>query len=235
MRKRSRARRRRELKDLVDAGDADAIVAWARGTADAPALLVTRLIDRDDRKRWTATVALSRVLGEVAARGDLEPVRVIIRRLLWNMMDESGGLAWHGPEAIAEILFEVPELQVEYGRIAAAYVDEGPFEASALYLMARLAPRDPEQFDDLVPRLVDALDWPDPFARAQALRALAVLRPHAARVEASRLLDDDMVLPEYDAASATVGETTVGRIARDIFGEAEAARPEPARRVAAGC
>jgi len=218
MAKKTRAARRRELKGLVEQGDVDAIVTWARQVSDAPAMLVTRFIDRDDRRRWTATVALARVLEEVAATGELETIRVIIRRLLWNMMEESGGLAWHGPEAIAEILVRVPVLQPEYGRIVAAYIDEEPFEASALYLIGRLAPRTPEQFEDLKDRITDALAWPDPFARAHALRALAAIRPNAARKRACLLLEDHATLPTYDAEANTIGETSVAAVAGEIAG-----------------
>lgn len=227
--KRARGSRRRELKALVDGGDVAAIVAWARRVKDAPALLVPRVFDLDPGKRWVATVALAETLGEVARRGDVEAVRVIVRRFLWNMMEESGGLAWHGPEAIAEILVEVPELIAEYGRITAAYVDEEPFGPGALYLIARLAARAPELFDDLVPRVTDALGWDDPFARAQALLALAALRPGAARRRALLLLEDRSRVPVYDRETARVGESTVGETARRVAGSAEAEPGEAER------
>ena len=38
------------------------------------------------------------------ADSDMEAARVIMRRLMWNLNDESGGIGWGSPEAMGEIL-----------------------------------------------------------------------------------------------------------------------------------
>ncbi|MEA3417440.1 MAG: hypothetical protein U9R02_15080 [Thermodesulfobacteriota bacterium] len=35
---------------------------------------------------------------------DMESARVIMRRLIWNLNDESGGIGWGSPEAMGEIM-----------------------------------------------------------------------------------------------------------------------------------
>jgi hypothetical protein len=46
-------------------------------------------------------------MGEVMAHladKDMESARVIMRRLMWSLNDESGGIGWGAPEAMGEIV-----------------------------------------------------------------------------------------------------------------------------------
>ena len=218
-----RVARARALRSLVDRGQVERIVDWARGQPDAATLLVARTFDRDDARRWTATVALGRILGEVARERGPEPVRGVIRRLLWLMNDESGGIAWHGPETVAVVLRHAPALLPEYGRIVGSFVDEEPFGPGTCWAIATLAPEAPELFDDLADRVAARVSSPDPFERASALRALGTLRPRAARSAAAQLEDDRAEIPDYGLEQPAVGVTTVARVARMVIESLERA------------
>ena len=44
------------------------------------------------------------------AEHDMESARVVMRRLMWNLNDESGGIGWSSPEAMGEIMDPFPGL-----------------------------------------------------------------------------------------------------------------------------
>lgn len=212
-----RVNTRRLVRKLVARGDIDGLVRWAKDEPNAAAALVTRVFELDDTKRWWAIVALGRVSGQMAANGDLEGVRKVVRQLFWLMNDESGGIAWHGPEAIAEILTNVPSLVSEYGRIVASSINEDPFGPGAHWAVARLASFEPEQFHHVEPQLVESLTADDPWLRGYALTALDVLQPERARERAEALLADRSPLAVHDSATASVSTTTVGEIAARLL------------------
>ncbi|MEH0018331.1 MAG: DVU0298 family protein [Desulfobacter sp.] len=65
-------------------------------------------------------------MGELALRvsgKSMEKARIILRRIMWNLNDESGGIGWGSPEAMGEILSKSPELASEFKSILFSYLD----------------------------------------------------------------------------------------------------------------
>jgi hypothetical protein len=61
-------------------------------------------------------------LGLAVSRLEKEDhARVLVRRLLWSLNEESGNLGWGAPEAMGAILAQSPALAAEYGRIFLSY------------------------------------------------------------------------------------------------------------------
>ena len=52
---------------------------------------------------------------------DMESARVIMRRLIWNLNDESGGIGWGSPEAMGDIMACHERLAGEYHRLLVSY------------------------------------------------------------------------------------------------------------------
>jgi len=209
----TQAERRARLRELLDVRDEARLLAWARQEPRAASTVIAAIFETDDLRRWRAIEALG-TLAEDAARKDLETVRDWVRRIFWNMMEESGGLMWHGPEAIGEMLARVPPLIREFASPLGSYRAEEPFEAGTYTALARLALVDPETIREIVPYLVSGLRDPDPRIRAHA--ALAVFRSgaDAGRSAAERLWDDDERIVVYDRDSGALRETTVGDLVR---------------------
>ena len=65
--------------------------------------LFSFLYHRDEQIKWRAVNAMGAIVSKLADE-DMESARVIIRRLMWNLNDESGGIGWGSPEAMGEIL-----------------------------------------------------------------------------------------------------------------------------------
>ncbi|NIR18057.1 MAG: HEAT repeat domain-containing protein, partial [Desulfobacterales bacterium] len=79
--------------------------------------------NEDQDVRWSAVKAMGRVVAKMADE-DMESARVIMRRLMWNLNDESGGIGWGSPEAMAEILTCHDGLAKEYAHILISYARE---------------------------------------------------------------------------------------------------------------
>ena len=85
--------------------------------------LFSFLHNTDQDIKWAAV----RAMGEIAAGmadADMESARVIVRRLMWNLNDESGGIGWGSPEAMAEILAHHEGLAEEYAHVLLSYARE---------------------------------------------------------------------------------------------------------------
>jgi len=59
--------------------------------------------------RWRAITAMGEAVMQMAGR-DMEYARNIMRRLIWNLNDESGGIGWGSAEAMGEIMARVPQV-----------------------------------------------------------------------------------------------------------------------------
>jgi len=105
---------------------------------------------RDDVTRWKAVAAIGRVVARIAEE-DLERARVVIRRFMWMLNEESGGMAWGVPEAMAESLACQRQLAEEYTSILISYIwPEGnyleypPAQRGVVWGIGRLAKVHPD-------------------------------------------------------------------------------------------
>lgn len=53
--------------------------------------------------RWRAVSCMGKSVARLAEE-DLEAARVVMRRFLWSLNDESGGIGWGAPESMAEAM-----------------------------------------------------------------------------------------------------------------------------------
>lgn len=139
------------LNDLL-AGDDFALLA--QETDQIPAsVLVTPLISFlyrvEHRLKWHAVSLLGRTMSRLVQE-DMEDARLIMRRILWNLNEESGGIGWGMTEALGEIMAVNPALADEYGHMLVSYMrEENYLELPALqrglmWGLGRLAMARPE-------------------------------------------------------------------------------------------
>jgi len=164
------------LKELLIQRDFDKIRDWAENIRNPQRALLSLAFDSDELIRWRAIETIGKVTA-LWAKNDLKKIRNLIRQQLWQMNDESGGLVWHAPEIIGEILVNVPELVDEFAPLFFAYLDEEPFERGSHLAVYRVASIDPRPFVDWVKKLTASLDRPDKYIRAYALLALGEIDP----------------------------------------------------------
>ena len=104
----------------------------------------------DELVKWRAVTAMGVVVARLAHE-DLESARIVMRRLMWNLNDESGGIGWGSPEAMGEIMARHDRLAKEYACILVSYINEaGNFlehemlQRGVLWGLGRLAHTRPE-------------------------------------------------------------------------------------------
>jgi hypothetical protein len=66
-------------------------------------------------------------------------LRETIRRLIWSMTDESGGIGWSAPEMMGEIIRNNPGEFLDLVPILWSFREEELFTASVLWAMGRIA------------------------------------------------------------------------------------------------
>jgi hypothetical protein len=83
--------------------------------------LFSFLFSLDENLKWRSITAFGEAVARLA-KCDLESARIIMRRLMWNLNDESGGIGWGSPEAMGEIMARSPRLAEEYSTILVSYI-----------------------------------------------------------------------------------------------------------------
>ncbi|MGD9210669.1 MAG: HEAT repeat domain-containing protein [Desulfobacteraceae bacterium] len=129
---------------------------------------------KEEHIRWHAITAMGAVTSRMAAF-EMEHARIVMRRLMWNLNDESGGIGWGSPEAMAEIMARCVPLAYEYASILVSYADpNGNFiehdklQRGVLWGLGRLAQVHPAHVADAAPFLTAYLTAPDPYLRGLA-------------------------------------------------------------------
>ncbi|BBO91177.1 DVU0298 family protein [Desulfosarcina ovata] len=172
----------------------------------------------DETIRWRAITAMGTVVCQLAETA-MESARVVMRRLMWNLNDESGGIGWGSPEAMGEITAGHAGLAGEYGRILISYIDPaGNFleyeqlQRGSLWGVGRLAHARPVLVQPAADHLCAFFDAADPTLRGTAIWAAApILNPDiCTRIAAHG--SDDAPLRLYRQMRIT--KTTVAELAR---------------------
>lgn len=135
----------------------------------------------DEVLKWRAITAMGAVVSHLAER-DLESARVVMRRLMWNLNDESGGIGWGSPEAMGEIMARSRQLADEYAHILMSYADENgnylehePLQRGVLWGLGRLAGERPDLVRRAEPSIIPFLRSQDPTIRGLAAWVLSTL------------------------------------------------------------
>jgi len=213
----ARARQRNEARRLLEAFDLDGLERWASGTGQAMMLLQGLLSDPDDLTGWRAVEGLAAVAA-ARARGGLEPARELLRRALWLMNDESGGLLWHGPQLIGAVLARLPDLGGEFLEVLASFLEEEPFRAGTRWGLWRVAAVRPEAAAVVAASHATALAASasdgDPLVRGCAALALQAAGGPAA---AAAFAGDEAPLAVFDFRTGALRLTTVRQAASGAF------------------
>jgi hypothetical protein len=182
---------------LLRCGDAAAERAWLElPTRKAIHALMSFLYSTDPRMKWCAVQAMGTMVARLADE-DREAARDVIRRLMWNLNDESGGIGWGSAEAMGEILARHAGLAAEYLHILLSYAreDGNPLDndgllQGVLWGLTRVAETRSDLLHDTAGHLTVHLQSPDARVRALAVVLLGVLGDASVREGLATLTDD---------------------------------------------
>lgn len=163
----------------------------------------------EEMLRWRAISAMGVVVDHLAGQ-NMESARVIMRRLMWNLNDESGGIGWGSPEAMGEIVAVHKGLATEFHRILISYVDpsgnylEHPaLQRGSVWGVGRLAHARPDLAKPAAGFLPDFFESPDPFLRGLAIWAVTPVLSDRLRPLVKAHLSDDAPLRLYHQLTLT--------------------------------
>lgn len=136
--------------------------------------LIACFYDVDESVRWRAIAAAGALVADLAET-DRESARVIMRRLMWMLNDESGGIGWGAPEAMGEITASSPAMAKEYAEILCSFVypdrnflEHPGLQRGLLWGLGRLAQAERHRVRDALPHILPFMNSKDPIHRGYA-------------------------------------------------------------------
>jgi len=194
--------------------------------------LFSALYRSEETLRWHTVTLFGEVLARLAEK-DLEAARIVMRRYIWSLNDESGGIGWGAPEAMAEGIFHHDRLCDEYVHMLLSYMQlDGPLEhqdgnylelpalqRGLLWGIARVAEKRAALLleKNVVPDLLRYMTSEDAVVRAFAARALGLLGAVTAEEALRAHLSDSHEVRFYRSGEFTV--LTVGEFAKISLGQ----------------
>ncbi|MBW1852184.1 MAG: HEAT repeat domain-containing protein [Deltaproteobacteria bacterium] len=149
--------------------------------------LFSLLYSTDQKIKFAAVSAMGAVVSKLADE-NMEAARVVIRRLMWNLNDESGGIGWGSPEAMGEILArheglaeEYAHLLLSYAREDGNYLEHTVLQRGLLWAIGRLAQTRPHLVQDSAHFLTPFLTSDDDGVRELAVWITAMLEKEEMR------------------------------------------------------
>lgn len=186
--------------------------------------LFSFLFSLDENIKWRSIAAFGEVVARLA-QSDLESARIIMRRLMWNLNDESGGIGWGSPEAMGEIMARSQTLADEYAHILISYIrPEGNFlehqalQQGVLWGLGRIAHIRPEMIEDAAEFLQPHLRSEDATSRGLAVWVAGALSNKSTHSLLKHLTDDKARFKIYLAGKMV--ELTVSELAQKALIEA---------------
>lgn len=175
--------------------------------------------------RWHAVTAFGLVVAGLADTAP-EKARIIMRRFLWNLNEESGGIGWGSAEAMAEIMAQSPLLAKEYHNHLLAYIHEdhcrpdcyleyAPLRRGAVWGLGRLSQVRPDLTLRAEPDLLCALKDCDGPIRGLAAWTCGILGLNSAAPGLQHLQTDATPLDLYTDRREI--QTTVARLAQEAL------------------
>ncbi len=165
-----------------------------------------------DQVRWNAVFCFGTIVPRLAGES-IDEARVIIRRFLWSLNDESGGIGWGAPESLAEIMCHCGQLRREYLHMLISYMCEDGEELyqdgnylelpmlqrGLLWGIGRLCQchRDEMIEQNIVENVAAYLSSTDSTVSGLALWSLGLLQAKSTAQRIAPFLDKDKVIQIY--------------------------------------
>jgi HEAT repeat protein len=165
--------------------------------------LFSLLYSHDPGIKWAAVSAMGAVVAKIAD-DEMEAARVVMRRLMWNLNDESGGIGWGSPEAMGEILTCSDPLAEEYANILLSYTrEDGNYlehemlQRGLLWGIGRLAQVKPHLIRDSAQYLIPYLKVKDANVRGLAVWITCLIDMKEASPYLKKLREDSSEIQIY--------------------------------------
>ena len=136
--------------------------------------LISGLYHPEEICRWRAVVGMGMTVNAMVP-SRIEWARVVMRRLMWSLNDESGGIGWGAPESMGEIMAVCKPIAREYSQILKSYIhpdrnylEYPPLQRGVLWAVGRLGYKRPLNVNGIGHLLLPFMKASDPFLRGLA-------------------------------------------------------------------
>ena len=196
---------KKQILELLSYKDFEKALTQISGLSARQAVnpLFSFFYNSDELIKWRAVTAMGAVVSNLADH-DMESARVIMRRLIWNLNDESGGIGWGSPEAMGEIMARHGRLAGEYHKILISYImPDGNYleheilQRGVLWGVGRLAHARPQLVEDSVLFLLPYMESEDANLRGLAAWTAGLFDSNTTRMLLKRLENDQAALTIY--------------------------------------
>lgn len=185
----------RELRTYLAARNFQAVSELSATQRRTLSFLTALSYDPEELVAWRAVEAFG-LAADVLAEGEPEFVRGHLRRLMWLLNDESGGIGWRAAESIGEVLHYRPEMFADFIPILLSFLDmeaeedSARFRAGVLWGIARLAQVRPQACRPVRMTIRSFLSDSDAQVRGVAAWCLGFIGSRAEEADLDALLND---------------------------------------------
>ncbi len=163
--------------------------------------------------KWRAVTAMGLVTADLANQ-DMESARAVMRRLIWSLYEESGGIGWGAPETLAEIMAcheglakEFVNILVSFVMLDGSFLEFEPLQCGVLWGFARLAQAQAPllRSHNALEYVIPFFESNDPNVRGMAIWSAGLLDDGNNRQLFERFLHDQNEIPFFwDGRHSTV-------------------------------
>jgi hypothetical protein len=157
----------------------------------------------DDIVHWRAVSAMGVVTAGLVDK-NMESARVVMRRLIWNLNDESGGIGWGSPESMGDIMARSDVMAREFSKILVSYVlpygnflEHDILQRGVLWGLHRLSEANPGLTHGVAAFVRPFLTSRDSFHRGLAIRFAEAVRDTNAIPFLEDLIHDNTLISLY--------------------------------------
>lgn len=177
--------------------------------------LISLMLHNDPIIRWRAVIAIGEVVNKLVST-DMEGARIVMRRFMWSLNDESGGIGWGAPEAMCVCVARNHKIADEFGHMVVSYLNPDgnyleyePLQRGLLWGIVHVAQKSPDVVNGAKPFLISYLDSGDAHVRGLAIMALNLLGVKESAERLRDLVSDGSCFSTYvndEIKTFTVGE-----------------------------
>ncbi len=188
------------------------------------------LCDPAESVRWGSVFSFGLIVPSLAEK-ETEHARVIMRRFLWSLNDESGGIGWGAPESLAEIMCHCRQLRGEYLHMLISYMcrdgeekfQDGNYlelpmlQRGLLWGVARLTQshRDEMVEQNIVAEVTSYLSSPDLHVAGLAIWTLGLLGAKSTEVKIAAFIDRNELISI--CRNNALEEIAIGQLAEEAI------------------
>lgn len=205
-----------KVKELLRAKAYNEIAELAKTDKGVIRQTISLAYDKEDPMTWRAIEAIGFIAGALSVER-IDIIKDTIRRLLWSMSEESGGIGWSSAEMLGEIIKANPDEFTDIIPIVWSFKDEEMFRPGTIWAMGRIALERTDLAEFILKDLQLMTTDKNPTVRGYAALVVGIMGAGEFAEDIKNLADDNSSINFYqdgDLIKRTVGEIAEEAISR---------------------